>query len=83
MDIGDIYTVEIPPSDGHEQAGLCLPGQRSGASGGKPRLREHLLSGVWRVADPSLGVARDPVQVEGQEVPPLRADHPGGDGHLR
>ena len=21
MDIGDIYTVEIPPSDGHEQAG--------------------------------------------------------------
>jgi mRNA-degrading endonuclease toxin of MazEF toxin-antitoxin module len=22
MDIGDIYTVEIPPSDGHEQAGF-------------------------------------------------------------
>jgi mRNA interferase MazF len=22
VDIGDIYTVEIPPSDGHEQAGI-------------------------------------------------------------
>jgi len=41
MDIGDIYTVEIPPSDGREQAELCLPGQRAGAS-----VREHLLSGV-------------------------------------
>ena len=66
MDIGDIYTVEIPPSDGHEQAGLCPPGQRAGASGGKPRLREHILSGVWGVAGPAVGVERGPVQVEGQ-----------------
>jgi len=46
--------------------GLCLPGQRAGASGGKPRLREHLLSGVWGVAGPALGIERGPVQVEGQ-----------------
>ena len=86
MDIGDIYTVEIPPSDGREQAELCPPGQHTGASGGKPRggktrLREHLLSGLWGVADPAVGLERAPVQVEGQEVPPLRADHSGGDGH--
>ena len=64
------------------EAGLRLPGQRSGASGGKPRLREHLLSGVWGVADPALGIERDPEQVERQGVPPLRADHSGGSGPL-
>ena len=56
-------------------AGLCLLGQRTGAS-----VREHLLSGVWGVADPALGLERDPVQAEGQEVPPVRSDHPTGDG---
>ena len=56
MDVGDIYTVEIPPSDGREQAGLFPPGQRTG-----PSVREHLLSGVWGVADPAVGVERDPV----------------------
>jgi len=42
-----------------------------------------LIGAVWRVADPAVGFERAPVQVEGQEVPPLWADHPGGDGHLR
>ena len=36
------------------------------------------MSGVWGGADPALGIERDPVQVEGQEVPPVRAGHFGG-----
>jgi hypothetical protein len=50
---------------GKPRFGLCLPGQCVGASGGKPRLREHALSGVWGVAYPAVGVECDPIQVEG------------------
>ena len=50
---------------GKPRFGLCLPGQRTGASGGKSRLREHLLPRVWGVAGPPVGVERDPIQVEG------------------
>ena len=59
---------------------LRLPGQRAGAS-----VREHLLPGVWGVADPAAGVERDSEQVEEREVPPVWADHFGGcqrRGHL-
>ena len=36
------------------------------------------LSGLWGVADPAVGVEREPEQVEGQEAPPVRAAHFGG-----